>query len=377
MSGILRKSCIIHPQNLPFVAIRPEYLGIVDGNRCAAAILAIFEHWHNVKLWNIEQVQTANQIAARGGVLPDQDESLWIYKSHAELRVELLGIFGEKIITAALKKIVSKKFLATRNNPKYGWDRTLQYQFEVETVQKAVQNWYQASQADNAQKCAMQAAEVRDQKRGNAEAIPVITSTKELNTFGAVAPDAPKPVQETVTLQELITTLKESVTGKPEPITISSALPDPGGKVKVPPPRKPQPSDALYDALSNAFFDGVKSDRVGWILWGNPRVHCGGLVASEATRQGKTKATLDFKALAALVPDFKADYQNGDSSKELKECGKFVERWEGWRNRRAGTVVSVTPYVRIKTTTAWGAEVERDVHRETLKTMPEGSYTIL
>jgi len=66
MTALLRESCIQHPANLAFLAIRPDYLGICDGDHCMAALLSVFEHWHNIKLEHRKQARTQNRIARMG-----------------------------------------------------------------------------------------------------------------------------------------------------------------------------------------------------------------------------------------------------------------------------------------------------------------------
>jgi hypothetical protein len=130
--------CIVHPARAQLIIIREDYLAICDKNHCAAAILNVFEYWTDVKLDNREQAETENEIAKAGNVTT-VDTSLWIYKSIPDLSKELLGLFGVSKIGKALDILKDKGFLDSRNNPKYGWDRTLQYEFQTENVQKAIQ----------------------------------------------------------------------------------------------------------------------------------------------------------------------------------------------------------------------------------------------
>jgi hypothetical protein len=217
------ESCIQHPP-LPYVAVRPEYVGI-GGDHCSAAVLSVFEHWHNVKLEHQKQARVDNAIAMRGHVQPTQDESLWVYMSQEDMREGLLGLFGEKAIRASLKTLEENGLVATRNNPRFGWDRTVQYLFRAKEVQELVSAWYPAIQAisaffqnfsaflasaDNAQKCGMsdgdkaqndgfQAAKMPDRSGKNADAIPDLSSDhspdhSELNSLFATSDaNAPSP----------------------------------------------------------------------------------------------------------------------------------------------------------------------------------------
>lgn len=117
--------------------IREDYLAICDMDHCAAAILNVFEYWTNIKLGQKEQAEIENRIAAEGNATLI-DTELWIYKSVAELQEELMGLFGETKISTALKMLETKGYVNTRNNPKYGWDRTIQYLFNTKTIQSVI-----------------------------------------------------------------------------------------------------------------------------------------------------------------------------------------------------------------------------------------------
>lgn len=100
-------------------------------------------------------------------------------------------------------------------------------------------------------------------------------------------------------------------------------------------PRAAKPWDVLFDAVATHFFDGARSGRVGWILWGNPKTPCKGLVAFEVGYQGKDREALDYNALAGLVEAFARDFKRANPGLQLRECVKWVERWEGWRRTTA------------------------------------------
>lgn len=130
--------CITHPGGAELVMIREEYFAICDKNHCAAALLNVFEYWTDIKIGQREQAEAENEIAQAGNASPIESD-LWIYKSIPDLRKELLGLFGVSKIGKALDLLTAKGFIDSRNNPKYGWDRTLQYEFKIENVQKAIQ----------------------------------------------------------------------------------------------------------------------------------------------------------------------------------------------------------------------------------------------
>jgi len=133
-----KTSCISHPAKQQLIIIREDYLEICDCDHCAAAILNVMEYWTNIKLGSAEQSEIDNTIAAKEGLEASQDTELWIYKSHEEFQTELLNLFGMNKIGAALTLLKGKGFLTTRNNPRFGWDRTVQYLFMTEAIQTAL-----------------------------------------------------------------------------------------------------------------------------------------------------------------------------------------------------------------------------------------------
>jgi hypothetical protein len=124
-------SCIQHPASSPFVPLRKHYAEISEGNACAAALLSVFERWHDHRL--------------RRGLSP------WIYRSREQLRVDdLFGLFGRASITTALGLLEEWGFIESRRNPYHAWDRTLQYRFDVAKVEAAIGLTADSSESNNA-----------------------------------------------------------------------------------------------------------------------------------------------------------------------------------------------------------------------------------
>jgi hypothetical protein len=110
-------NCIDHPTSAPLVMLRSEYLDLCDRNHCAAKLLAIFEFWTNKLRW-MGRVRN------------------WIYKSLAALHSELMGEHGILKIRRALALLEDKGYISRRHNPHVKYDRTYQYQLNVEVVQR-------------------------------------------------------------------------------------------------------------------------------------------------------------------------------------------------------------------------------------------------
>ena len=197
----MRKSVISHPPKERFVELRTGYQAIVGQDDCAAMLLSIFEHWTNYKLGQRNQAEHHNQAACDESLEETQDTGLWIYKSNDDLSEELLGHYSGRVISRALKTLLEYGFLLRRTNPKYGWDRTLQYLFVTEVVQAALDAWVenvtnhgnvvhtakrrdayrkndvlQAAPPTIPQKGRMEGAERRDESRKKERAIPQDTT---------------------------------------------------------------------------------------------------------------------------------------------------------------------------------------------------------
>lgn len=94
------------------VVIRREYLDLMDGDHCAAAILNAFEMWSKNK--------------------PD-----FIYKSVRQMHADLMELFGLNRIGDAFRELRRRGFLTARNNPSSPNDQTLQYQFQAAAILSA------------------------------------------------------------------------------------------------------------------------------------------------------------------------------------------------------------------------------------------------
>jgi len=172
---------IITPKKGYFTfCLREEYLVICQDNHCAAMVLSQHEYWHKNRLDNRQQARSHNEGARRGGMPATQDASLWVYKSHEQMREELLGLFGEKAIGQAYKMLIAWGFLDTRFNPRQKWDRKPQYLFMAENVQAAVDtlpNRLVEMQPEepaesSPQNCGEVSAELRSPPRAVAESSP-------------------------------------------------------------------------------------------------------------------------------------------------------------------------------------------------------------
>lgn len=95
------------------IVIRKEYLDLMNGDHCAAAILNAFEMW-------------------------SKNKADFIYKSVKQMHADFMGVYGKNRIGAAFKKLRDRGFLLARNNPDISQDQTLQYLFQPFVIVRAM-----------------------------------------------------------------------------------------------------------------------------------------------------------------------------------------------------------------------------------------------
>jgi hypothetical protein len=132
----MKSSCISYPEDEPLVLIRTSQLSLCDGNHCAAALLAFFEYWHNIKLGHQQQAGHLNRVAEMHGEPGNQDTSLYQYHNETDIEAGLLHLYGRKMIRQALAILVQKQFVSIHQNPtqRYRFDKTHYFLFHPEEV---------------------------------------------------------------------------------------------------------------------------------------------------------------------------------------------------------------------------------------------------
>jgi len=142
---VAKTSCITHSAGFWVTLLREDYLHICEGKHCAAILLSQFEHWHNIKLENREQSMLTNKKLQESGDKPTQITDLWVWKSGVQAHTELMGQFGENMVSTSVRYLIEKGFLQSRTNPYNTYDQTIQYLFDVDVVQEALDslpdNW--------------------------------------------------------------------------------------------------------------------------------------------------------------------------------------------------------------------------------------------
>jgi hypothetical protein len=108
-----------------------------EGNACAAALLSFFQYWHEIRLALRVKAQQANAVAEKHGDEGTQDVSLWQHHTQEEIEAGIF-IYKRDTIAAGVVYLAKKGFLQVGKNPnpRYKFDRTSHYLFNVENVAK-------------------------------------------------------------------------------------------------------------------------------------------------------------------------------------------------------------------------------------------------
>lgn len=133
-----RTSAIVHAPKTRFVQVYADYLALCEGDDCAAALLHEFEQWHNFKLRRAEEAVSDATAARVAGEPPPEPPDEWVYWSRDEMQLQVFDMWGGNKIDSAIKLLVDKGYIMARRNPRYRFDRTLQYHFNAEAVQAAL-----------------------------------------------------------------------------------------------------------------------------------------------------------------------------------------------------------------------------------------------
>lgn len=183
--------------------IREDLLSITE-NYQEAIILNQFIYWSERVADADKFIESENNIARKHG--EDEREPLygWIYKTAEELSEEIMLGLSPSQVRKYITKLVNYGYIQKRNNPKYKWDRTLQYKVNLVNIAKALKaNGYSLSDYkidipdDNAESNARQRAinnvYSSNQTVASDEVIPEITTetinkdykteNKDINAF--------------------------------------------------------------------------------------------------------------------------------------------------------------------------------------------------
>lgn len=170
--------------------IREDLLSITNDYR-KAIILNQFIYWSERVSDADKFIKKENEIAKNNG---EEERELfygWIYKTAEELADEVMLGLSASQIRRYISELVDMGYISKRNNPKYKWDRTLQYRVNLVNIAKDLKkNGYPLSdykieipenEKFNAHECAINNEPTKNQTQAGDEAIPKNTNRDYLN----------------------------------------------------------------------------------------------------------------------------------------------------------------------------------------------------
>lgn len=170
--------------------IREDLLAITGDYR-KAIILNQFIYWSERVADADKFIERENEIAQSNGEETRELFYGWIYKSADEMADEIMLGLSASQVRKYICSLVEMGYLSKRNNPKYKWDRTLQYRVNLVKIAKDLKkNGYPLSDYKitipddellNARQCAFNDSQNRNQTHSDNEAIPEITTETTIN----------------------------------------------------------------------------------------------------------------------------------------------------------------------------------------------------
>ena len=120
-----------------FMKVRGEFITIC-GDVAAGVLLSVMDGWMIWKAGQREQAALENKARAADKSLDPIEVDDWIYNTYEGWAKDCLGVLKEYEVKKGLAILEKKGFISKRNNPKYRWDRTLQYRMNVGAVREAI-----------------------------------------------------------------------------------------------------------------------------------------------------------------------------------------------------------------------------------------------
>lgn len=115
------------------VVLREDLLAITGDYR-KAIILNQFIYWSERVSDADKFIEQENEIAKKNNETERDLFYGWIYKTSTELADEIMLGISSSQVGRYVKELCDCGFLSKRNNPKYKWDRTLQYRVNLVNI---------------------------------------------------------------------------------------------------------------------------------------------------------------------------------------------------------------------------------------------------
>ena len=160
------------------IIIRKWQVEACDNNHCAAAMLSIFEYWHNYKLDSQKVNKRMNEVALNHGEEAVHDESLYQFHNTEDLIDNLLGLYRKDSINRAIDLLVQKKFVSVHRNPnpKYRFDATRHFLLLTENIKEWLKDYDDTKNRVSPSENRRRSAEKRKRSSENRSAIPETSS---------------------------------------------------------------------------------------------------------------------------------------------------------------------------------------------------------
>jgi hypothetical protein len=124
-------------RKLKVAVIREEYVSIT-GNYLCALLLNQLIYW-TMRIKDYDDMLKEEEVN-QDKDFSDAKKHGWIYKKASDFREELMVDVSDVTIRTYLINLIKSGFLEQRSNPKYKWDKTLQYRVNLRAVNNALKN---------------------------------------------------------------------------------------------------------------------------------------------------------------------------------------------------------------------------------------------
>lgn len=121
-------------RRLKRAVIKEEFVELT-GNHIAALILNQMLYWTE-RVEDFDRFLLETQLRQRN--IDIELQGGWVYKNAKELSDELMVGLSHQSIRRYMQTLIDAGFLQERNNPKNGWDRTMQYRVDIVAIVKAL-----------------------------------------------------------------------------------------------------------------------------------------------------------------------------------------------------------------------------------------------
>ncbi len=117
------------------VVIKEELVELTGDYR-PAIILNQFIYWTERMKDTDKYIQEETERALKENIEVNIESSKgWIYKTSEELNEEIMLNMSNATIRKYIKQLIEKGYMQERRNPKYKWDKTMQYRVDIYKIQ--------------------------------------------------------------------------------------------------------------------------------------------------------------------------------------------------------------------------------------------------